>query len=72
MGRVGDLSRHLTAYGDFMNKVGNHLGTTVSMYNQASREFRKIDKDVIKITAGEYAIGGEAVSLDKPSDNFDN
>jgi hypothetical protein len=49
-----------------MLKLGKNLGTTVSMYNQASNEFRKIDKDVHKITAGEQQIGYELEQLDKP------
>jgi DNA recombination protein RmuC len=64
--KVGELSRHLNAYQDYMLKLGKNLGTTVSMYNQASNEFRKIDKDVHKITAGEQQIGYELEQLDKP------
>ena len=69
--KVGDLGRHLSSYQSFMVKVGNNLGTTVSMYNQASQEFRKIDKDVYKITDG--SAGGqivEALLLDKPSEEL--
>ena len=39
-----------------MNKVGNHLNTTVNAYKNAGKEFIKIDKDVIKITDGEVSI----------------
>ena len=44
--------------------MGNHLGTTVSMYNQAYKEFGKIDKDVLRIT-GEK-VGVEPIVLDGP------
>lgn len=65
--KVGELGRHLGSYQTFMNKVGVHLGTTVNMYNQAAGEFKKIDKDVYKITDGKE--GGnleEMMMLEKP------
>ena len=50
---VERLGKHLLIYGDYMKKMGSHLGTTVSTYNKASTEFKKIDKDVVKITGNE-------------------
>ncbi len=47
------LNRHLGAYEEYMQKLGKHLGTTVNTYNQASREFKKIDKDIFKLTDGQ-------------------
>src|SRR3989339_770694 len=64
--RVEDLGSHLKAYGDFMNKIGNNLGTTVSTYNKASKEFKKIDKDVLRIT-GE-GVDAEVLIIDKPEE----
>ncbi len=67
--KVGQLGRHLNSYETFMDKLGNNLGTTVSMYNQASKEFKKIDKDVYNITGGEE--GGKIEQLllvDKPAE----
>lgn len=61
---VEKLTRHLQAYNQYFEKVGNSLGTTVSHYNTASKELGKIDKDVVKIT-GDSA-GVEVVSLEKP------
>lgn len=63
---VEQLGKHLLSYESFMQKMGTHLGTTVSMYNQAYGEFRKIDKDVMKLTDG--AVGGTItpLELDKP------
>lgn len=63
---VQKLGTHMTAYDDYMKKVGNHLSTTVNAYNSASKELGKIDKDVTKIT-GE-SIGHEIERLDKPTD----
>ncbi len=62
--RVEDLGKHLINFDDFMKKLGNNLGTTVNMYNNAYRELNKIDKDVVKITEGEKKI--EPLVLDKP------
>jgi DNA recombination protein RmuC len=64
--RVGDLGRHLNAYQDHMKKVGNHLSTTVNAYNNAGKEYGKIDKDVIRITEGEAQIEADIPSIDRP------
>jgi len=64
--RVEELGRHLITYEDFMNKIGKNLGTTVSAYNGASKEFKKIDKDVLRITG--QGIDAEIALLDKPEE----
>jgi len=61
---VEKLGKHILSYDDFMKKLGMSLGTTVSHFNNASKEFKKIDKDVIRIAGGESKI--EAFVLDKP------
>lgn len=61
---VEKLGRHINIYDDFMKKLGSSLGTTVSHYNNAYKEFKKIDKDVVKITGGESTI--EIAGIDKP------
>jgi len=53
---VERLSRHLWTYSEYMKKLGNHLGTTVNVYNKASKEFTKVDKDVVKIAGGKQKI----------------
>lgn len=63
--QVENLGKHLGAYESYMEKMGKNLGTTVSMYNQAYKEFGKIDKDVLKITGG--AMGVEVQQLEKPT-----
>ncbi len=65
--RVEDLGRHLNTYEDNMQKVGKHLGTTVGAYNDASREYKKIDKDVYKLTDGREGGKVQEIVLDKPS-----
>lgn len=63
--RVEELGRHLSSYETFMKKIGVHLSTTVSMYNNAYKELVKIDKDVLRIT-GE-AVGIEQMTLEAPT-----
>jgi len=63
-GNVEKLNRHILSYDDFMKKLGNSMSTTVGHYNNAYKEFKKIDKDVVKITEGEAKV--EPMILDKP------
>ncbi len=63
---VEALTKHLGTYAEYLKKMGTHLGTTVSMYNQANKEFTKIDKDVMRITEGEAKIGSVPLELEKP------
>jgi len=63
--RVGELGKHLKAYEEHHNKLGNTLGTAMNHYNKGSSELKKVDKDVLRIT-GE-ASGIEPVLLDKPT-----
>jgi len=51
--RVELLGKHLHAYNDYLQKLGNHLATSVNAFNAAYKEFGKIDKDIIKITASQ-------------------
>jgi DNA recombination protein RmuC len=64
---VENLGRHVGSYETYMQKLGNNLGTTVNMYNEAYKEFGKIDKDVLKLTEGKVGGKVEAMTLDKPS-----
>jgi len=63
--RVEELAKHLLAYDDYMLKLGKNIGISVSSYNQAYREFKKIDKDVLRISDAGGSI--EPIMLDKPS-----
>jgi DNA recombination protein RmuC len=63
--RVGELGKHLKAYEDYHAKLGNALGTVVNHYNGSSKEFKKLDKDVMRIT--EVSPELEALALEKPS-----
>lgn len=65
MANVEKLGRHLGTYDDLMGKLGQSLSATVNHYNNAGKEFKKIDKDVAKITAGEAKV--EVMMIDKPN-----
>lgn len=54
---IGELSKHLISYDTYMQKLGNSLGTSVNMYTKAYKEFKKVDKDVMRIT-------GEAMNIE--------
>lgn len=62
--RVEELGRHITSYESMLQKLGNHLGTSVNTFNSAYKEFGKIDKDVMKITGGKSAV--EPMTLELP------
>ena len=62
---VDKLDRHIKSYSSYHKKLGNSINTTMNMYNSSSRELKKIDKDVAKITGGKPEI--EIKELEKPS-----
>jgi DNA recombination protein RmuC len=61
---VEKLGRHLLVYDDFMKKLGTSLSVSVGHYNNASKEFKKIDKDVVRVTGVETEI--EVLLIEKP------
>ena len=63
--RVGMLGRHIKSYEQFMHKLGNSLGTTVNHYNNAHKELKKVDKDVVKIAGTAEVV--EPAIIDGPS-----
>lgn len=65
IGRVEDLRKHLGAYSEYHSKLGNALGTVVNHFNASGREFRKIDKDILRITGSHNEF--EPLVLEKPS-----
>ncbi|HKR81723.1 MAG TPA: DNA recombination protein RmuC [Candidatus Saccharimonadales bacterium] len=63
--RVGELGRHIAGYETLMQKLGGSLGTTVNHFNNAHKELRKIDKDIVKIAETTPAV--DPLALDKPT-----
>lgn len=61
---VGDLGKHLKTYEEYHGKLGNALGTAINQYNAAGKEFKKIDKDILRISGD--SLGVNAVLLEGP------
>ncbi len=64
---IEKLGKHMNSYDEFMKKLGLSMSTTVNHYNNAYLEFRKIDKDITKITGKEARV--EILKIDKPKNN---
>ncbi len=62
--RVNDLGKHLKSYEEYHTKLGNSLCTVVSHYTSTNREFKKIDKDILRITGS--SIEFEPLAIEKP------
>lgn len=62
--RVGKLGQHIGKFEDYMQKLGNALGTTVNHYNAAHKELGKVDKDIVKIAGNDPSV--EPQLLDRP------
>ncbi len=67
--RVGELGRHIATYDVFMQKLGGSLGTTVNHYNNAHKELKKIDKDIVKIADTNPSVA--PLLIDRPIDGDD-
>lgn len=61
---VESLQKHLKSYQEYQEKLGNALSTTVSHFNTSNKEFKKIDKDVVRITEVESDF--EVLEIAKP------
>jgi DNA recombination protein RmuC len=62
---VEQLGRHLKSYEEYYGKLGNALSTAVNQYTLTGKEFKKIDKDIFKVTG--MTLGLETVALEKPN-----
>jgi len=58
------LGRHIRSYEEFLKRMGISLGTVVNHYNNAHKEFVKIDKDIVKISGGEAKV--EPLAIERP------
>ena len=50
---VGELQKHLARYEEYLEKIGSHLATTTNAYTTATKEFGKINKDIMRISPEE-------------------
>jgi len=53
--RVEELSRHLASHEEYHNKIGTTLKTVVNHYNNATKELKKVDKDIVRIAGDDAA-----------------
>lgn len=60
------LVRHLKSYEEFHNKVGKNLETTYRAFVDSGKEFKKIDKDIFKITAGASGKTLMPIDIERP------
>jgi DNA recombination protein RmuC len=63
--RVGELGKHLKAYDEYHTKLGASLSTAVNHYNASGKEFKKVDKDVMRISGVSPEL--ETLVLEKPA-----
>jgi len=61
---VGELQKHLKSYDEYHQKLGNTISTVVNHYNNSNKEFKKIDKDILKISGENNKI--ETDTVEKP------
>jgi DNA recombination protein RmuC len=61
---VENLQKHLGSYQEYQEKLGNALSTTVNHFNNSNKEFKKIGKDIMKITEIESEF--EVLEIAKP------
>jgi DNA anti-recombination protein RmuC len=61
---VEKLGRHILSYDNYLQKLGNTLSTSVNHYNSAYKEFKKMDKDVTKISNKKEEV--ETMEIEKP------
>jgi DNA recombination protein RmuC len=64
--RVGELTNHLKVYMEKHDKLGKSLATVVNQYTDSSKEFKKIDKDLMRITEADTALEYEPLAIEKP------
>ena len=62
--RVEELGKHMKSYEEYHVKLGNSLSTTVNQYNLAGKEWKKLDKDVLRLTGEKLEL--ETPILDRP------
>ncbi len=61
---VEELARHLRSYEEYHTKLGGALGTVVNHFNATNKEFKKINKDITRITGSTVEL--EINTIEKP------
>jgi len=63
---VEKLGKHIRSYEVYHEKLGTSLTTTVNHYNKSAKEFKKVDKDVMKITEGREGGKIKEIEIERP------
>ncbi|MBU1705778.1 DNA recombination protein RmuC [Patescibacteria group bacterium] len=63
------LMRHMKAYEEHHNKLGKHIETTFRAYSDSSKELKKIDKDIYRITEGTTLKELDPLEIEAPGSN---
>jgi DNA anti-recombination protein RmuC len=64
---VDKLSTHLNAFEDVHTRLGKSIGTVVNQYNASAKEFKKIDKDIVRLSGEESALDYQLDLLERPA-----
>jgi DNA recombination protein RmuC len=64
--KVADLGLHIQKFEDGYKKLGNSLSATVNHFNSSYTQLKNIDRDVYRITDGDWERVIEPEKLDKP------
>ena len=67
LANVDKLTKHLNAYQTYHTKLGKTLGTAVNHYNDLTGEFRKIDKDIVRLSPDNKRLTLDADEISKPN-----
>jgi DNA recombination protein RmuC len=62
---VENLGRHIKTYEEFHGKLGTSLSTVINHYTTSSKELKKVDKDILKITG--TGTGIDPLILERPN-----
>ncbi len=66
--RVEELGKHLKAYEEYHNKLGNSLQTVNNHFNASGKELKKVDKDVLRISGTTAGIEPLLIAQDTLAD----
>jgi len=64
---VDKLSTHLNAFEDVHTRLGKSIGTVVNQYNASAKEFKKIDKDIVRLSGEENTLDYQVDLLERPT-----
>jgi DNA recombination protein RmuC len=67
--RVDELGKHLKGYEEYHNKLGTSLNTVFNHYTNSSKELKKVDKDVMRISGTSAGIETIALLREVEEDN---